>query len=125
MADGSIGDHSIFVGDGITFEGCGTIDASTTNYHGAIESTGTTDASIPYLTLTGNPVFGMLFYGTKNLNLGIINMQLSAGLGIRFNRDDAPSSNVTIHTLTVTGASSHAIETVRGAFDLLPAGRFT
>lgn len=78
---------------------------------GAIESTGTTGVSIPYLTMTGTPYFGFLFYGTKGLNLGKITMNLSSGMGIRFHRDEAWNYDVTMDTITVSGASSHAVET--------------
>jgi hypothetical protein len=61
--------------------------------------------------MTGNPYFGMRFYGTSGLTLGQITMNLSAGLGIRFERDQAANSNVRMGTIRVTGASSHAVET--------------
>lgn len=61
--------------------------------------------------MTGSPYFGLRFYGTKNLVLGEITMTLSAGIGIRFDRDQAANSNVKMGTIRVTGASSHAVET--------------
>lgn len=61
--------------------------------------------------MTGNPYFGLRFYGVKNLVLGAITMNLSSGMGIRFDRDGAPNSNVKMGTIRVTGASSHAVET--------------
>lgn len=62
-------------------------------------------------TMTGNPYFGLRFYGTSGLVLGKINLNLSAGLGIRFDRDQAANKNVRMDVITVTGASSHAVET--------------
>ncbi|KAI1391572.1 ricin B lectin:Parallel beta-helix [Hypoxylon trugodes] len=111
MASGSIGANTITISSGKTFEGCGTIDTGNRAGHGAIESLGTSDVKIPYLTMTGNPYFGLRFYGTKNLVLGQITMNLSGGLGIRFDRDAAANSNVKIDTVKVTGAGSHAVET--------------
>ncbi|KAH7014603.1 uncharacterized protein B0I36DRAFT_338955 [Microdochium trichocladiopsis] len=61
--------------------------------------------------MTGNPYFGLRFYGTSGLSLGIITMNLSGGLGIRFDRDNAGSTNVRMDTISVTGAGSHAVET--------------
>jgi hypothetical protein len=61
--------------------------------------------------MTGAPYFGLRFYGVTNLSLGQINMALTGGLGIRFERDEAPSSNVNMDIITVTGAGSHAVET--------------
>ncbi|KAI2619829.1 pectin lyase-like protein [Hypomontagnella submonticulosa] len=111
MASGSIGANTITISSGKIFEGCGTINVGNRAGHGAIESLGTSDVKIPYLTMTGNPYFGLRFYGTKNLNLGQITMNLSGGLGIRFDRDAAANSNVNMDVITVTGAGSHAVET--------------
>ncbi|KAI0860145.1 hypothetical protein F4860DRAFT_229576 [Xylaria cubensis] len=111
MASGSIGANTITISSGKIFEGCGTIDTANRAGHGAIESLGTTGVKIPYLTMTGNPYFGLRFYGTKDLELGSITMNLSGGLGIRFDRDAAANSNVKMGTITVHGAGSHAVET--------------
>lgn len=111
LASGSIGDGIINIDSGKTFEGCGTIEVGYAAGHGAIESLDTSDVSIPYLTMTGAPYFGLRFYGVTNLSLGQINMALTGGLGIRFERDEAPSSNVNMDIITVTGAGSHAVET--------------
>ncbi|KAI3392950.1 hypothetical protein diail_4937, partial [Diaporthe ilicicola] len=111
MASGSIGTNTISIDSGKTFEGCGTITASLVNLKGAIESLNTQDVSIPYLSLAGEVYFGLHFYGTTGLTLGEIDMTLTAGIGIRFDRDEAANSNVKMGTITVTGASSHAVET--------------
>ncbi|OTB01761.1 hypothetical protein M426DRAFT_63437 [Hypoxylon sp. CI-4A] len=111
IASGSIGANTITISSGKIFEGCGTIDTGNRAGHGAIESLDTSDVSIPYLSMTGNPYFGLRFYGTKNLSLGQITMNLSGGLGIRFERDNAANSNVKMDTIKVTGAGSHAVET--------------
>lgn len=110
IASGSIGTGTITVGSGKILEGCGTIDVAD-NGKGSIESLDTVGAQIPYLSLTGSPYFGLHFYGTQDLFLGEINMALSGGLGIRFDRDKAANTNVTMGTITVSGASSHAVET--------------
>ncbi|KAL7622898.1 hypothetical protein AAE478_006577 [Parahypoxylon ruwenzoriense] len=111
MASGSIGANTITISSGKIFEGCGTIDVGNRAGHGAIESLGTTGVQIPYLSMTGNPYFGLRFYGTKDLVLGQITMNLSGGLGIRFDRDAAANSNVKMDVIKVTGAGSHAVET--------------
>ncbi|KAK7424509.1 hypothetical protein QQX98_000474 [Neonectria punicea] len=111
IASGSIGANTITIGSGKIFEGCGTINVGTRSGHGAIESLGTTGVQIPYLTMTGNPYFGLRFYGTRDLTLGRITMNLSGGLGIRFDRDQAANSNVKMDVISVTGAGSHAVET--------------
>jgi hypothetical protein len=111
MASGSIGASTITITSGKIFEGCGTINVANRAGRGAIESTDTSDVQIPYLTMTGSPYFGLRFSGTKNLSLGKITMNLSGGLGIRFDRDRAANSNVKMDVITVTGAGSHAVET--------------
>ncbi|KAI9043629.1 uncharacterized protein KD926_003399 [Aspergillus affinis] len=111
IASGSLGTGTVSLGSGIIFEGCGTIDtAFNEKGRGAIESTGTTGVQIPYLTMTGDPYFGLLFYGVTDLSLGEITMNLSGGLGIRFHRDEDANSNVSMDTINVTGAGSHAVE---------------
>lgn len=110
IASGSIGAGTIRIDSGKIFEGCGIIDVAYRAGRGAIESLDTTDVQIPYLTMTGAPYFGLRFYGTRNLVLGEITMNLSGGLGIRFDRDGAPNSNVKMGTISVTGAGSHAVE---------------
>ena len=111
IASGSIGANTITISSGKILEGCGTINVGNRAGRGAIESTDTSDVQIPYLTMTGNPYFGLRFSGTRNLNLGQITMNLSGGLGIRFDRDRAANSNVKMGTIRVTGAGSHAVET--------------
>ncbi|KAF4545382.1 Parallel beta-helix repeat protein [Lasiodiplodia theobromae] len=111
IASGSIGASTITLDSGKIFEGCGTIDVANNAGKGAIESTGTTDVQIPYLSMTGAPYFGLRFSGTTNLVLGEITMNLSGGIGIRFDRDAAANKNVKMGTIRVTGAGSHAVET--------------
>ncbi|KAJ4419812.1 hypothetical protein N0V82_004747 [Gnomoniopsis sp. IMI 355080] len=111
IASGSIGANTISIDSGKTFEGCGTIDVGYRASHGAIESVNTENVNIAYLSMTGNPYFGLRFYGTSGLVLGQITMRLSGGIGIRFDRDNAANSNVTMDTIDVSGASSHAVET--------------
>lgn len=111
IASGSIGANTITVPSGRTLEVCGTINVANRAGRGAIESTDTSDVKIPYLTMTGNPYFGLRFSGTRNLVLGKITMNLSGGLGIRFDRDRPANYNVKMDVITVTGAGSHAVET--------------
>jgi len=111
LASGSIGASTITIASGKTFEGCGAISVGNKAGRGAIESTNTNDVKIPYLNMTGNPYFGLRFSGTRNLALGKITMNLSGGLGIRFDRDLAANFNVSMDIINVTGAGSHAVET--------------
>jgi hypothetical protein len=110
-ASGSIGASTITVTSGKIFEVCGTLNVVNRAGRGSIEIINQNDVSIPYLTMTGNPYFGLRISGTRNLNLGEITMNLNGGLGIRFDRDAAQNYNVRMGTIRVTGAGSHAVET--------------
>ncbi|KAH7354530.1 parallel beta-helix repeat protein [Plectosphaerella cucumerina] len=111
IASGSIGASTITIGSGKTFEGCGTINVGWRNGRGAFESLNTQGVQIPYLTLTGEAYFAMRFHGTRDLVLGRITMNLNRGMGIRFDRNEGVNTNVRMDTISVRGATSHAVET--------------
>lgn len=111
MASGNIGASTITIQSGKTFEGCGTITVANRSGRGAIEAINTTNVNIAYLKMAGNPYFGLRFSGTNGLKLGDIDLTLSGGLGIRFDRDAAWNYNVTMNDVYVSGAGSHAVET--------------
>jgi hypothetical protein len=111
LASGSIGAGTITIQAGKTFEGCGTINAAIASGRGAIEVTNAADVKIPYLTMTGSVYFGLRFSGTSGLILGDITFDLTAGLGIRFDRDRAANTNVKMGTINCKRASSHCVET--------------
>lgn len=111
LASGSIGASTLSIASGKTFEGCGTIHTGWNAGRGAIESLNTDGVRIPYLTLTGGPYFGLRFHGVRDLALGQIVLDLDTGLGIRFDRDAPWNHNVTMDSVRVTGAGSHAVET--------------
>ncbi|KAF5025710.1 hypothetical protein F66182_2177 [Fusarium sp. NRRL 66182] len=112
-SSGSIGASTITLTSGKTLEVCGTLNVSNRAGRGAIEVTNQNDVRIPYLTMSGSPYFGLRFSGTRNLYLGQITMNLSGGMGIRFDRDAAWNYDVTIDDVRVTGAGSHALETFK------------
>ncbi|WP_117215038.1 carbohydrate-binding protein [Allorhizocola rhizosphaerae] len=110
-AGGSIGASTVGVPSNTSLEVCGTMNVGNRSGRGAVETVNARNVSIPYLTMTGNPYFGIRVYGMNNLHLGQITMQLSGGLGIRFERDLAANSNVRMDNIFVSGAGSHAVET--------------
>ncbi|THV39487.1 right-handed parallel beta-helix repeat-containing protein [Glycomyces buryatensis] len=110
-ADGAIGGNHIGLPSHTSLSVCGTMDVGSSSGHGAIEAGGAQDVSIPHLNMTGNPYFGLRFFGMDGLHLGQINMELSGGLGIRFERDEAGSTDVSMDDVFVSGAGSHAVET--------------
>ncbi|MBX2811086.1 MAG: carbohydrate-binding protein [Myxococcales bacterium] len=111
IASGSIGSNSIELPSNITFEVCGTLNASNRNGRGAIEAIGVRNVSIPQLNMTGSPYFGLRFADIDNLSLGQIKLSLSGGMGIRFERDLPSSRNVSMDRVEVSGTSNHGVET--------------
>ncbi|GIE94180.1 hypothetical protein [Paractinoplanes rishiriensis] len=95
---------------------CGTINVSGSGSgdQAPIYSRGTTEVEVANLTVTGSPLYGIFMRNVTNVVLGTITMNLSSGLGVRIdNRGDTSqwTRNVRIGTVTVSGASSHAVET--------------
>lgn len=111
MADGSIGNNVIVLPSNITFEVCGTMNVGNVGGRGAIEAIGRQNVSIPYLNMTGSPYFGMRFADVHGLHLGQIDMRMSGGLGIRFERDLPGSTNVRMDYVYVSGTGNHGVET--------------
>jgi len=95
---------------------CGTIDVtgSGSGDYAPIYSRGTTQIEVQHLTVTGRPLYGIFMRNVTDVFLGEITMRLSGGLGVRIdNRGDTSqwSRNITVETVNVSGASSHAMET--------------
>lgn len=111
MASGWIGHNSIDLPSHTAFEVCGTLSAAPDDGHGAIESFGTTDVSVPHLTMTGTPWFGLHFGDVHGLDLGQITLDLSGGLGIRFDRESPWSTSVSMDHVQVSGTDNHGVET--------------
>jgi len=111
MASGSIGSRSISLPSNITFEVCGTMNVGNASGKGAIEAINKSNISIPHLKMTGSPYFGLRFGGVRNLHLGQIDMRMSSGLGIRFDRDQADNYDVRIDNVYVSGTDNHGVET--------------
>lgn len=110
-ASGSIGANTISLPSHTSISICGTMNVGNRSGRGAIEALNATNVTIWDLNMTGNPYFGLRFHGMNGLHLGRINLNLSGGLGIRFDRDAAGSRNVVMDSIYVSGAGSHAVET--------------
>lgn len=110
-ASGSIGAAAIRLPSHTSFEVCGTMNVGNLGGRGAIEALNATNVSIPHLTMTGNPYFGLRFYGMDGLHLGQIRLELNGGLGVRFERDFPGSTNVTMDDIFVSGTGNHGVET--------------
>ncbi|WP_206074538.1 hypothetical protein [Antribacter gilvus] len=110
-ASGSIGASTISLPSHTSISICGTMNVAYRSGRGAIEALNASNVTIWDLNMTGNPYFGLRFYGMNGLHLGRINLNLSSGMGIRFERDFPGSRNVVMDSIYVSGASSHAVET--------------
>ncbi len=111
FASGSLGSSAINLPSNTIFEVCGTMNVGAAGNGGSIRAIGVQNVSIPHLTMTGNPYFGLQFGDIHNLHLGQIDLRLSGGLGIRFDRDRPANSNVQIDHVYVSGTNNHGVET--------------
>jgi hypothetical protein len=111
MASAWIGNNTIDLPSHTAFEVCGTLDTGYVAGRGAIQAVGVQNVSIPYLRMTGAPYFGLRFADAHNLHLGQIDLRMTGGIGIRFERDLPGSSNVRIDSVYASGMPSHAVET--------------
>lgn len=110
-ADGDIGTNSIDVPSNTIFESCGTINVGNNSGRGSIRVTNASNVSIPHLSLTGSPWFGLELWGVNNLHLGQLDLRFNGGLGLRFERDRPASSNVRMDYIYVSGTDNHGVET--------------
>ena len=97
-------------------EVCGTINVtgSGSGDQAPVYSRGTTNIEVPFLTLTGAPLYGIFLRNVSNVILGQIDMRLSGGLGIRVdNRGDTSqwARNIRIDNVYVSGTCTHGVET--------------
>ena len=97
-------------------EVCGTINVtgSGSGDQAPIYARGVSNIEVPFLTLTGAPLYGIFMRNVSNVILGQIDMRLSGGLGIRIdNLGDTSvySRNIQIDTVYVSGTGTHGVET--------------
>ncbi|WP_229068987.1 RICIN domain-containing protein [Actinoplanes sp. DH11] len=95
---------------------CGTINVtgSGSGDYAPIYARGVSNIEVPYLNLTGAPIYGIFLRNVSNVWLGQLDMRLSGGLGVRIdNRGNTAewTRNVRIDNVYVSGAGSHAVET--------------
>ncbi|WP_430782756.1 RICIN domain-containing protein [Actinoplanes sp. G11-F43] len=95
---------------------CGTINVtgSGSGDYAPIYARGVSNIEVPYLNVTGAPIYGIFMRNVTGVHLGQIDMRLSGGLGVRIdNRGDTSqwTRNVRIDNVYVSGAGSHAVET--------------
>jgi len=97
-------------------DSCGTINVtgSGSGDQAPVYSRGTRDIEVQHLYLTGAPLYGIFMRNVTNVILGVIDMRLSGGLGVRVdNRGDTSvrSRNIRMDSVFVSGSGTHAVET--------------
>ncbi|MDZ5077048.1 hypothetical protein [Nesterenkonia sp. HG001] len=105
-----------------SFSVCGTIhvagNESNFSYEehvGVVRIRHAEDVSVPFLSVTGNPNFGVYLRTSSDVHFGQMDLQLSGGHGMRIDsRDDdsvREARNITIDDVYVSGTESHGVET--------------
>lgn len=99
-----------------TLEVCGTVNVtgSGSGDQAVVYSRGTTDIAVPFLNVTGSPLYGIFMRSVSNIHLGQIDMRLSGGLGIRIDNHAntaVKARNVRIDNVYMQGATNHGVET--------------
>lgn len=120
---GSIpGDRSLDLPSHTSFEVHGTIHVEGTgdrfdygNHQAAVRVMYAENVSIPKLSVTGTPNFGIFVRTSEDVHLGDIDLRLDGGLGIRIDSRDDDSvygvKDVRIDNVYVSGTSEHGVET--------------
>ncbi|MCZ0702303.1 fibronectin type 3 domain-containing protein [Natronobacillus azotifigens] len=115
-------DESIDLPSHTILEVCGTIHVKKTdggfsydNHAAAVRVRYAENVSIPNLSVTGSPNFGIFVRTSEDIHLGNIDLRLDSGHGIRIDSRDDDSvygvRNVQIDEVYVSGTSSHGLET--------------
>lgn len=97
-------------------EVCGTVNVtgSGSGDQAVVYARNATDIEVPYLNVTGSPLYGIFIRNGSDIALGQIDLRLSSGLGIRIDNHGDRSvrtRNVRIDDVHVSGTSAHGVET--------------
>ncbi|MFV2195430.1 right-handed parallel beta-helix repeat-containing protein [Nocardiopsis sp. LOL_012] len=100
-----------------SLEVCGTIDVTgtPTANNAAIRIRHAQDVSVPHLSLTGAPYFGVWVRTSQDVHLGQLDLRLSGGLGVRVDSRDndavREARDIRIDDVYVSGTDKHGVET--------------
>ncbi|GAB3192759.1 hypothetical protein [Nesterenkonia suensis] len=105
-----------------SFSVCGTIHVagnesnfSYEDHTGVVRIRHAEDVSVPFLSVTGNPNFGVYLRTSSDVHFGQMDLRLSGGHGMRLDsRDDdsvREARDITIDDVYVSGTDSHGVET--------------
>lgn len=111
------GDASLDLPSHTLFEACGTIDVtgSVSADNAAVRIRHATDVTVPHLSLTGSPYFGVFVQSAENVHFGQVDLRMSSGHGMRIDSRDNDTGrqarNISIDDVYVSGADNHGVET--------------
>jgi hypothetical protein len=100
-----------------SLEVCGTINVTGTpsGDNAAVRIRHARNVSVPHLSLTGNPYFGVYVRTSQDVHFGQIDLRLSGGLGMRIDSRDndavREARNIRIDDVYVSGTGNHGVET--------------
>lgn len=110
-------DASLDLPSHTSLEVCGTIDVrgTPTGNNAAVRIRHAQDVSVPHLSVTGTPYFGVWVRTSQNVHFGQVDLHLSSGLGMRIDsRDDdsvREARDIGIDDVRVSGTDNHGVET--------------
>jgi hypothetical protein len=94
---------------------CGTINVtgSASGDYAPIYARDKTQIEIPNVKITGSPSYGILFKNVSSVNLGVIDIRTTSGLGVRVDNTGASGriNGLTINSVYGSGMKSHLVET--------------
>ena len=111
------GDTSLDLPSHTLLEVCGTIDVTgpVAANHAAVRIRRVEDVTVPHLSLTGNPYFGVFVQSAQDVHFGQVDLRLSSGLGMRMDSRDDDSGrtarDIGIDDVFVSGTDNHGVET--------------
>ncbi|MGQ7788025.1 fibronectin type III domain-containing protein [Nesterenkonia sp. K-15-9-6] len=105
-----------------SFSVCGTIHVagnesnfSYEDHTGVVRIRHAEDVAVPFLSVTGNPNFGVYLRTSSDVHFGQMDLRLSGGHGMRIDsRDDdsvREARDITIDDVYVSGTQTHGVET--------------
>lgn len=115
-------DASVDLPSHTSFSVCGTIHVagnegpfSYEDHTGVVRIRHAENVSVPFLSVTGNPNFGVYLRTSSDVHFGQMDLRLSGGHGMRIDsRDDdsvREARNITIDDVYVSGTETHGVET--------------
>ncbi|GAA1076508.1 right-handed parallel beta-helix repeat-containing protein [Nocardiopsis metallicus] len=110
-------DASLDLPSHTSFEVCGTIDAvgAVGANHAVVRIRHVQDVSVPHLSLSGSPYFGVFVQSAQGVHFGQVDLSMSGGHGMRVDSRDndavRQARDISIDDIRVSGTDNHGVET--------------